>query len=105
MLILKWACGRTAPVRGINSPKNNNESDNHDDEVDDSVDFDDEINMVKMLVVMMTMMEINVIEIDESNQDEENSPVINFNNVDFPAPLGPTNATLLSRSIPKSTCE
>ena len=30
------------------------------------------------------------------------SPSISFNNVDFPAPLGPTSATLVSRSTPKS---
>lgn len=30
------------------------------------------------------------------------SPAINLSSVDLPAPLGPTNATLVSKSIPKS---
>ena len=33
------------------------------------------------------------------------SPVISFSSVDFPAPLGPTMATRLSRSTPRSTCK
>ena len=32
----------------------------------------------------------------------DNSPVINFSNVDLPAPFGPTNAIRLSQSTPSS---
>lgn len=33
---------------------------------------------------------------------EQTSPVSSFSSVDFPAPLGPTRATRVSRSIPNS---